>query len=219
MRHQLVTLVLALGSTAVLADDVVARFTHESKPQVGSVATAGPGEVLYLEYEQNETRFAKLKNDARVSQSGMTLPKGLMLECDIAHGSGSVDCCKGYETALYCLQDRDHDGKFDRVKIVAGGKPLEHLFTPYETIWQTSESAPHWRKSLTYQGSAGGILRATFQGDGSGSGSQTHDLSFDLAKEGATDVFYEGMHLMITKVDASRIEYTVISGFSPTGKP
>ena len=211
MRRAFLAIALAAIANSAFCDDVVRRVVHESKPAVGTHATAAPGDVLYTEYEATESMFARLRSDAHVSQSGMTLPKGLLLECDNAVGSGIADCCKGYESALYCLQDRDHDGKLDKVKIVGGGRAVEHLYAPYDVVWQTLDAEPHWKKSLTYQGAAGGILHVTFQE--TGASEQTRELSFDIAKDGPTAVVYQGLRLSVSKADSTSIEYTVVSGF------
>src|SRR5258708_3627587 len=101
-----------------LAAGSVSHVTRHAEPEIGSEATVATGAPLLSAYEQTQVAFAKLKSDALVSQSGMVLPKNMLLECDIEHGSGLTECCKGYKTALYCLKDLDHDGKFDKVQIL-----------------------------------------------------------------------------------------------------
>src|ERR1700681_4595869 len=89
----------------------VSHVTRHAEPEVGSEATVATGEPLLTASEQTVVEFARLRSDALVSKSGMVLPKNILLECDIEYRSGLTECCKGYETALYCLRDLDHDGK------------------------------------------------------------------------------------------------------------
>ena len=132
----------------------VSHLSRRAEPEAGSDATVTTGEPLLSVSEQTEVEFARLKADALVSRSGMVLPKDMLLECDIEHGSGLTECCKGYKTALYCLKDLDHDGKFDKVQIVGGGRPVEHLYAPYETVLQPDTDQPRWKRELVYQGAA-----------------------------------------------------------------
>jgi len=217
--RRLVALALLLSAVPCFSEDVVTRFVRHKEPDLGVPAKAAPGDQIYVEYEQTETMWAKLKSDARVSESGMILPKGLLLECDIAHGSGQTDCCKGYEAALYCLQDRDHNGRFDKVKILGGGRPFEYVSAPYEIVYQPKDDLPRWRKSVVYQGVAGGVLHLTYEEISNGAPKSTRELTFDVAKDGPTDVVYQGLHLVFSTVDSAHVEYSVTAPFRERQEP
>lgn len=194
----------------------VSHVTRQTEPEVGSDATVATGDPLLTAYEQTEAEFAKLKSDARVSQSGMVLPKNTLLECDIEHGSGLTECCKGYEAALYCLKDRDHDGKFDKVQILGGGRPVEHLYAPYETVFQPDTDQPRWKRELVYQGAAAGVLHLTYRQFSSdwSRPDASQDLAYDIAPSGSADVSYKGAHVIFTSIDGNSAHYKVAAGFA-----
>jgi hypothetical protein len=194
-RFVLIALVVARAAFAAPPDSVI-HHLRLSKPEIGVEAAVASGEPLLFASEETVVDWARLKSDVLVSKSGMILPKNLLLECDLEHGSGEKECCKGYSAALYCLKDLDHDGKFDKVQIVAGGRPVDHLFAPYEIVPQPDPEQPRWKRELLFQGAAAGVLHLTyhqFPADWSRP-DVSNDLVYDVAPAGPTEVTYKGAH-------------------------
>jgi hypothetical protein len=215
-----ILVIFGLTLSTAFAASSASRVSRHAEPAVGSEATVATGEPLLSVYEQTEVEFARLKSDALVSQSGMILPKNMLLECDIEQGSGLTECCKGYKAALYCLKDLDHDGKFDKVQIVGGGRPVEHRYVPYETVLQPDTDQPRWKRELVYQGAAAGVLYLTyrqFSADWSRP-DVSQDLAYDIAPSGSTDVTYKGAHIIFTSIDGNSAHYKLAAGFAKVGQ-
>lgn len=215
----LTALVIAplLAPSLLFAADSVTHHLRISKPDPGIESSVSTGEALLLSSEETVTDWARLKSDALVSKSGMILPKGLLLECSLEHGNGEKECCKGYSAALYCLKDQDHDGRFDKVQIVAGGRPVEHLMTPYEIVPQPDPEKPRWKKELIFQGAAAGVLHLTYReysADWSKPDVAT-DLVYDVSPSGPTEVAYKGSRVIFSSVTGNRAEYKIAAaGFA-----
>lgn len=165
-------------------------------------------------------RVSKLKNDMRVSHSGKVLPKGLMLEASIEVGSGIKEYCAGYDTALYCLQDRDKNGSFDKVQIVGGGRPLESVSGGYNLEHQPVDDLSAWRKEILYQGASAGVARFTFREYGSDwtTPKVSQDLAYDLSPDGSTEIVYQGARIQILRANSNGVRYKVLSGFRSAGQ-
>ena len=41
------------------------------------------------------------------SQAGLIMPKGTLIEGEFEGSGGQKEYCKGFETALYCMKDRE----------------------------------------------------------------------------------------------------------------
>jgi len=199
--------------------DSATRVNKGSHPALNTETEVGTGDVLFTEFERSEVEFARLKSDIRVSQSGKTLPKGLILEASIRLTNGRKEYCKGHDAAFYCLQDTDNDGSFDNVQIAAGGRPLANVSGGYVLEYQPIDDLPGWRKELLYQGAAGGIARFTFREYGSDwtTPKVTQDLSYDLSPEGSTEVVYQGARIQIESATNNAVRYTVLKGFNASG--
>ncbi|HEV7504914.1 MAG TPA: hypothetical protein VGS07_08390 [Thermoanaerobaculia bacterium] len=207
---------LLIHPVPAISDDTVSQHLRVSKPEIGTEATVASGEPLLVASEETVLEWARLKSDTLVSKSGMILPKDLLLECSLEHGTGPKECCKGYGAALYCLKDLDHDGKFDKVQIVAGGKAVEHLFAPYAVVLLPNPDHPRWKRELIFQGVAAGVLHLTYR---EYSADWSHpetssDLVYDVAPSGPTDVTYKGAHIVFTSITGSQAQYQVAAGFA-----
>ena len=173
--------------------------------------------MVFSEFERSEVEFAKLKSDIRVSQSGKVLPKGLVLEATLQLVGGRKEYCRGYDTALYCLQDSDNNGSFDKVKIGGGGRPLPNVSGGYVLEYQPVEDLPGWRKDLLYQGAAAGVARFTFREYGSDwtTPKFTQELAYDLSPEGSTEIVYQGARIQILSATSNSVRYKVLTSFRP----
>lgn len=213
---KVLALILMAMSTRLDAESVT-RINRGSTPVVGTEATVGTGDVLYTEFERQEVEWARLRSDTRVSQTGLMMPKGTLIEGEFEGTGGQKEYCKGFETALYCMKDRDGDGSFDKLQILGGGKPPEHFSARYELIYQPTEE-PGWKKELIYQGAASGVLRLTYREYTNNWTAPTvsQDLSYDISPAGSTEVVYQGARLVFSSATSNSASYTVTSGF---GKP
>jgi hypothetical protein len=210
-------LVIALSSSLAAAPtDSVIHHNRLASPEIGSESTVSSGEPLFSSSEETVTEWARLKADALVSKSGMILPKGLLLECSIEHGSDLKECCKGFSAALYCLKDLDHDGRFDKVQIVVGGRPVEHLNAPYEIVLQPDPEQPRWKRELIFQGAAAGILHLTYRQYSSdwSHPDVSNDLVYEIAPSGSTEVAYRGVHVVFESITGNSVRYKLASGFA-----
>lgn len=218
-RTVLMLAIWALLAAPFVSGDSATRVNKGISPALDTESEAGTGDVVFSEFERSEVEFAKLKSDMRVSHSGKVLPKGLMLEASIEVGSGMKEYCKGYDTALYCLQDRDKNGSFDRVQIVGGGRPLESVSGGYILEYQPVNDLPAWRKELLYQGASAGVARFTFREYGSDwtTPKVSQDLAYDLSSGGITEIVYQGARIQILSANSNGIRYKVISNFRSAG--
>jgi hypothetical protein len=209
----------ALFAAPSVSGDSATRVNKGVSPALETENEAGTGDVVFSEFERSEVEFAKLKSDVRVSHSGKVLPKGLMLEASIEVGSGIKEYCKGYDTALYCLQDRDKNGSFDKVQIVGGGRPLESVSGGYILEYQPVDDLPAWRKELLYQGASAGVARFTFREYGSDwtAPKVSQDLAYDLSPDGSTEIVYQGARIQILSANSNGIRYKVLSSFRSAG--
>lgn len=208
-----------LAASSVLGDSVT-RVNKGGSPALDTESEAGTGDVVFSEFERSEVEFAKLKSDMRVSHSGKILPKGLILEASMEIGSGRKEYCKGYDTALYCLQDRDTNGSFDKVQIVGGGRPLESVSGGYDLEYQPVEDLPAWRKELLYQGASVGVARFTFREYGGDwtTPKISQDLAYDLSSDGSTEIVYQGARIQILSATSNGVRYKVLSSFRSAGQ-
>ena len=213
-RSRLAIALLALLATPLMADSVT-RQNREVIPPVGTEAEVGTGDPILVSVNRLEIEFARLKADTRVSQSGMMLPKGLLLQGDLELGSGQKEYCKGYEAALYCLKDRDGDGAFDKVEIVGGGRPVEHLTARYDLVYEPATEGHGWRMELIYQGASAGVLRLTYREFSSDWTRPTavQNLSYDISPSGETAVTYKSARLSFSSVTGNGARYTILADF------
>ena len=146
------------------------------------------------------------------------MPKGTLLEGEFEGSGGQKEYCKGFETALYCMKDRDGDGSFDKVQILGGGRPPEHFSARYELIYQPTDE-PGWKKELVYQGVASGVLRLTYREYTNNWTTPTasQDLSYDISPTGSTEVLYQGARLVFSSATGNNASYIVTSGFRKSG--
>ncbi len=212
--------ILALLIAPPLWGDSETRVNKGSGPALNIETEAGTGDVLYSEYERSEYEFAKLKSDIRVSQSGKVLPKGLVLAATPKIVSGRKEYCRGFETALYCLEDTDLNGSFDRVRIGGGGRALPNVSGGYVLEYEPVDDQPGWRKDLLYQGASGGVARFTFREYGSDwtTPKVTQELSYDLSPEGSTEVVYQGARIQVDSATSNGVRYKVLAGFRASGE-
>lgn len=200
-------------------DDAEIRVNKGSGPALNTDFEVGTGDVLYSEYERSEYEFAKLKSDIRVSQSGKFLPKGLVLAAQPKVISQRKEYCRGFETALYCLEDSDKDGSFDKVRIGGGGRALPNVSGGYVLEYEPVDDLPGWRKDLLYQGASGGVARFSFHEYGTDwtTPKVTKELSYDLSPEGSTEIVYQGAKIQIESATSNSVRYKVLQGFRPPG--
>lgn len=215
----LFTILVVLSAPPLRGGDSETRVNKGGGPALNTETEAGTGDVLYSEYERTEYEFAKLKSDIRVSQSGKVLPKGLVLAASPKIVSGRKEYCRGFETALYCLEDTDLNGSFDKVRIGGGGRALPNVSGGYVLEYEPVDDQPGWRKDLLYQGASGGIARFTFREFGTDwtTPKVTQELSYDLSSEGSTEVVYQGAKIQIDRADSNAVRYKVLQGFRASG--
>jgi hypothetical protein len=193
----------------------VTRTHRETRPAVGAEAEVATGDVLLVAFEREEIEFARLTSDVKVAQSGKVLPKGLVLEASLEVGSGRKEYCKGVDTALYCLQDRDNDGLFDKVQILGGARPLPRISGHYALEYQPGEDRSGWRRELVYQGAAAGVVRLTYNEFGAdwSQPRMSQDLAYDVPPSGAIEVVYKGAKLQFLEATSNSARYRVVSAF------
>ncbi len=198
-----------------LLGDSATRVNKGSRPTLGTESEAGTGDLVLSEFERSESEFAKLKSDIRVSQSGKVLPKGLVLAATLRLASGRKEYCRGFDTALYCLEDSDDNGSFDKVQIGGGGRPLANISGGYLLEYEPVDDLPAWRKDLLYQGAAAGVARFTFREYGSDwtTPKVTQELTYDLSPEGSTEIVYQGARIQILSATSNGVRYKVVAGF------
>lgn len=209
---------ILVATSAQLDAEPVIRVNRGVSPAVGTEATVGTGDVLFTEFERQEVEWARLRSDTRVAQTGLMMPKGTLLEGEFEGSGGKKEYCKGFETALYCMKDRDGDGSFDKLQILGGGRPPEHFSARYELIYQPTDEHG-WRKELVYQGVTSGILRLTYREYTNDWTTPTvsQDLSYDISPTGPTEVIYQGTRLVFSSATSNSASYTVTSGFRKSG--
>lgn len=219
MRTLLALSLLIMAAAGPLGAESVTRVNSGSVPPLGAKSTAGTGDVLLSEFERHEVEWARLRADTRVSQSGLTMPKGTLLEGEFETSGGQKEYCKGFEAALYCMKDRDGDGSFDKLQILGGGKPPEHFSARYELVYQADPEQPAWRKELIYQGASSGFPRLTYREFASDWNTPTvsQDLSYDISPSGPTEIVYQGASIVFSGATSNGAEYTVNSGFRRSG--
>jgi hypothetical protein len=193
----------------------VAEQNKGAEPAVGAEAEVGTGDVVLAAFERQEVELARLKNAVKVSDSGKTLPKGLLLEASGEVGSSRILYCSWHDAARYCLIDADGDRIFEKVTTTLGGRPLPRISGPYSLEYRAADDGLAWRKEIVYQGASGGVLRFTFRvygGDWSNP-TESRDVSYDLAPDGQSEVVYQGAKLKVLSADSNRVRYRVEAGF------
>jgi hypothetical protein len=209
-------LAVSIGASLLSADEATTRVNKGASPALGIEAEVGTGDVVYAEWERSELEYARLRSPVKVSDTGMTLPKGLLLESSIAVG-GRKDFCVGYESALYCFQDTDDDHIFERVKIVGGARPLPRISGPYTLESQARGDLPGWRKEIVYQGASAGVMRFTFREFGSDwtTPRESREVTYDLAPGGSSEVVYQGAKLEVRSATSNSLRFKLVAGFRP----
>jgi len=206
-----------LIATVCRADEAATRVNKGAAPTIGIEAEVGTGEVIYAEFNRYEVAYARLKSAVKVSDSGMTLPMGRLLEAaDDSTAKKPIFC--GWEGAAhYCLIDTDADRIFDKAEISLGGRPLPRISGAYAMEYQAAEGASGWRKEIVYQGASAGVARFTFRDFGADwtTPRESREVSYDLAVEGATAILYQGASIEILSATSNGVRYKVKSGFHP----
>lgn len=85
-----VLLLLALQASV----DPLTRTIKGSNPAVGDETEAAIGDLILAAFERTEAEYARLKQDVRISDSGKTLPKGMLLEAGNEVGTVQKLFCK-----------------------------------------------------------------------------------------------------------------------------
>ncbi len=212
----LVIAAFALASSAIGAEEpegsLIVRRLAGAKPELNAEATTGVGETVYSEFDYEEVAVARLRGIALVDQHGTELAKGTLLEGRTF--LGAARWCKFQPPTMWiCLQDRDHDGDFDKVLILGGGRSAPHLKAAYEKEWRPSKEG--FRRELLYLGAGGGVLRLTYREfvDDFARPAFTQEATYDLAAAGTTRVTFRGAEIEILEAGNSGIRYRVLSGF------
>jgi hypothetical protein len=206
--------ILACAAAASAAAPV-SRFNEGSEPAVGVEAEIGTGDVFLASWSRTEVEFARLKSAVKVSDTGMTLPKGMLLEAADDSTPQRPTFCAWQETAHYCLFDTDADRIFDKATISLGARPLPRISGSYVLEYQPAEGSPGWRKELLYQGASEGVARFTFReyGEDWTAPRSSESLSYDLAKEGPSEIVYQGARVQLLGATSNALRYKVIAAF------
>jgi hypothetical protein len=118
-----------------------------------------------------------------------------------------------------CLQDSKGAGRFDRVVLRGYRKPDRMASAKYEVVEEEYSSytatSKVLRGELLYQGAGGGILRLSYREyvDDLARPAFQQDATFDLNREGTTELRFKGAEIHIFEATNSGIRYKVLSGF------
>ena len=196
------------------ADFETRRRRAGSEPEAKVEAVAGVGEAVYSEFDLEEVATARLKADALVDRHGTVLPKGTVLTTRSVLGAERL-CHFDGVTTLFCLQDRDDDGYFDRVLIIGGGKSRPNIRVPYESGWGPGERG--YLRELSYTGAASRVLRLSYREfvDDFSQPRLSQEATYDLSASGPTRIVFKGAEVEVLSADNAGIRYRVLSGFSP----
>jgi len=214
--RRLLALLLLVGLSAFAEEpegSQIVRRLKGAKPPLNEESSSGVGEPIYSEFDFEEVAVARLRGIAVVDRHGTELAKGTILKGRLVLGKERW-CRFEPPTALYCLQDRDQDGSFDRVLILGGGRPPTHLKVAYEKEWLPGDQG--FRRELLYQGAAGGILRVSYREyvNDLARPAFTQDATYDLASAGPTHVTFKGAAIEVLEAGNSGLRYKVLSGFA-----
>lgn len=205
-----ICVLLLLGS-----EGASARTNRGHSPEPGAEVEIGTGDVVVSAFEREEVGRARLKSAVKVSDSGKTLPKGMLLEEADDSTPKRPAFCAWDDAAHYCLFDTDADSIFDKATISLGARPLPRISGAYAMEYEAVPGERGWKKELIYQGSSGGVARFSFREYGSDwtTPRASQELTYDLAATGPTEVVYQGAKLNILSADSNRARFKVEAGF------
>jgi hypothetical protein len=206
-------------------------------PEPGSGdASVGPGDSMYA--ERHQTLVSLMSNTAVLKQEfnlpgrkGVRLPPDTSLanffltnpnqptvymRCSQAHTSIKQSLLSGpiFNSAI-CF--RENAGflvpHFFKKYVIPPGVRLK-----YELIPQVLESALRGdgSKEILYQGVGAGVLRLTYReytGEDMARPAFTQEVTYDMAKDGPTEVLFKGAHITILSAGNTEVRYRVATPF------
>jgi hypothetical protein len=209
MRKHLWAL-FVLAAIPILAqedDEQWGRSGRWTEPGPGHEGSAAVGERVLVEAEGNQWAWAELSAATRVSNSGQMLEKGrrlwLMKEEDKLTG------CTREGGARFCLEDRDGDGRFEKVRTIGGGKPAA-VSAGYKVVWQPGEEAV--RRELVFLGTDGSVYRFSVR-EYAGTAttpSVASDVQYPRAASGPTEVTFRSAKLEVQDGEGGAIRFRII---------
>lgn len=162
-------------------------------------------------------------NKTEVGNFLPTALPGIPLFCSAEHvvTAGTVSVVLGGAAwkKFICLQDSKGSGRFDRVVLRGYRKADRVTSAKYELVEEEHNSytanSKILRGELLYQGAGGGILRLSYREyiDDMARPAFQQDATFDLNREGITELRFKGAEIQVFEAGNSGIRYKVLSGF------
>jgi hypothetical protein len=208
----------ALGST---------RTEPGSNPAINTQATCAVGENMFTQYRKTATirTIAVLSEDAEamIGDNPIHLNSGDSAEVRKPTESMAVLACifrndiPGKSQKL-CLADKDGDHRFDVVSVAYDDREFA-LKGPasFQIKDETSFDfgSDSFKREVLYQGTSQGVLRLSvreFSG-GLARPAFTQDVTYDLSKEGPTEIAFRELRVKVLKATATDINYVVEQPF------
>lgn len=201
---------LFLASIPVLAqedDEQWGRSGRWTEPGPGQEGSAAVGERVLVEAEGPQWAWAELSAATRVSNSGQMLKKGRRLW--VMKEEKKITGCTREGGARFCLEDRDGDSRFEKVRTIGGGKPVT-IGAGYKVVWEPGEDSV--RRELVFLGTDGSVYRFSVR---EYAGATTvpavaSDIQFARTDPGPTEVTFRSARLEIQDGEGGTIRFRVL---------
>lgn len=202
------------------------RYNTGKKPPLNQISEANVGDPIYAEFDYIESSGVRLTEGYNASYSigTISIPPGGFL-----HGLRIGD------EIQYCSKEKTYnDPVFGPMEVVCFSGAENGTFTKlrHSTVffvpWRTPEAPVPFKKAsiskdakgkkteLLYEGLSGDTIRVVYREyiDNFARPAFFQEVTYNLNKEGPTELRFKGVKMRILKADNNGIQYVIKNGFA-----